>query len=240
MTKLEAIEQRISRRSYLNIPIDSDKLQLLKEAIQSYNHDSGLSLQLIEDGGKTFQGFRKSYGLFHGVRSFIALVGKTSDPDLMEKAGYYGELLVLEATALGLGTCFVGASYDKKNCPCKVEKDESLVCVITIGPVEASQSWKERVIYRMVHIGSGKQDKTYSSNEETPSWFVQGIKAAQLAPSTVNRHPARFSYHSGIATAYVEDTGGSNLIDLGIAKANFELAAGGHFELGNHGMFIKD
>ena len=178
--------------------------------------------------------------MFQGVRSFIALVGKTSDPDLMEKGGYYGELLVLEATALGLGTCFVGASYDKKNSPCKVENDESLVCVITIGPVEASQGWKERMVYRMVHIVSGKQDKTYDSSQEAPAWFIQGIKAAQLAPSAVNRHPARFTYNSGIASAYVENTRGYNLIDLGIAKANFELAAGGHFELGNHGVFVKD
>lgn len=240
MTKLEAIEQRISRRSYLNIPIESDKQQLLKEAIQNYNHASGLSIQIVEDGGIAFQGFRKSYGMFRGVRSFIALIGKKSDPDLMEKAGYYGELLVLEATALGLGTCFVGASYDKKNCPCTVESDEALVCVITVGPVEASQGWKERMVYRMAHIGSGKQNKSYDSSQEVPAWFIHGVKAAQLAPSAINRHPARFSYNSGIASAYVESTGSYNLIDLGIAKANFELAAGGHFKFGNHGIFIKD
>jgi hypothetical protein len=240
MTLLEAIEKRISRRSYLDTLIDPEKLIKIKQAIDKYNAASGLSIQFVEDGGKAFQGFGKSYGMFSGVRSFIALVGKTSDPDLLEKAGYYGELLVLQATALGLGTCFVGGTYDKKSCPCTVKDDEILTCVITIGNVEDTPGFKERMIYRMSHIGSKIQlEKIYEADREAPPWFLDGAKAVMLAPSAVNRHPVRIAYKSGKVSAYVESTQGSNLIDLGIAKANFEIAAGGRFEFGNHGEFTK-
>jgi nitroreductase len=226
MTLLEAIEKRTSRRSYLNTPIEAGKLQKMKDAIHKYNMASGLSIQFVKNGKEAFQGLRKSYGMFHGVRSFIALVGKTSDPDLKEKAGYYGELLVLEATTLGLGTCFVGGTYDKKNCLCKIENHETLVCVITIGNVEDSPGWKEKMIYRMAHRGSIRLEKLYESDQGVPSWFLKGIKAVQAAPSSLNRHPAKFVYQSGMVSAYVENTNGFNLVDLGIAKANFEIASG--------------
>lgn len=240
MTLLEAIEKRISRRSYLDTPIEPEKLSRIKGLIEKYNAVSGMSLQFVEDGSKAFQGFGKSYGMFNGVRSFIALVGKTSDPDLYEKAGYYGELLVLEATVLGLGTCFVGGTYDKKNCPCVVKEDETLTCVITIGNVEDSPGFKEKMIYRMTHIGGKIQlEKIYEADREVPSWFMDGVRAVMLAPSAVNRHPVRVAYKSGKVSAYVENTKSADLMDLGIAKANFEIAAGGRFEFGNHGEFAK-
>ena len=239
MTKLEAIEKRISRRNYQSKSIETDILQKLKASINSYNIESGLSIQFIENGAEVFKGFRKSYGLFHGVRSFIALVGKTLDNDLMEKAGYYGELLVLEATTYGLGTCFVVASYDKKNCPCEVDSDEALIGVITIGPVDDSRGFKEKLVYRMAHRGNIKADQLYNSDQEVPSWFMQGIRAVQIAPSALNIHPVRLSYVSGQVKAYVDKIDGYNLVELGIAKANFEIAAGGNFERGNHGIFNK-
>ncbi len=239
MTMFEAIEKRSSRRSYLNTAIESGKMVKMKEAIQKYNTVSGMSIQLIENGSKAFRNFGKSYGMFSGVRSIIALVGKTSDQNLQEKAGYYGELLVLEASIIGLGTCFVGATYDKKNCPCIVEDDETLVCVITIGNVDDSPGWKERMIHKMNHKGQIQLEGLFDSDQELPSWFIKGMRAVKAAPSAMNRHVPKFSYKSGTVCAYVDKTDGFNLVDLGIAKANFEIAAGGCFETGNHGAFTK-
>lgn len=240
MTLLEAIEKRTSRRSYLDTPIEPEKLTKIKESIDKYNAASGMSIQFIEDGSEAFRGFGKSYGMFSGVRSIIALAGKTSDPDLYEKAGYYGELLVLEATALGLGTCFVGGTYGRKNCPCDLKEDETLTCVITIGNVEDTPGFKEKMIYRMTQLGGTiTPEKVYEADGEVPSWFLDGVRAVMLAPSAVNRHPVRVAYKSGKVFAYVDNTKGANLIDLGIAKANFEIAAGGRFEFGNRGVFTK-
>lgn len=239
MTYLEAIEKRISRRSYLGTPVDDDKAQTLMNSIEKYNKESGLSIQFIKDGREAFQGIRKNYGLLSGVRSFIALVGSKRDPNLEEKAGYYGELLVLEATMLGLGTCFVGASYDKRSCPCIIKEDEALVCVITVGPVEASQGLKEKMIHRMIHLRSIRSEDVCETDQPLPEWLKQGVKAVLLAPSAVNRHPVKLQYKQGKVSAYVENTEGYNLIDLGIAKANFEIATGGRFEWGNPGEFMK-
>ena len=105
MTDLEAIELRHSRRSYLDTPIAKESIDVLKTAIDQYNKISGLSIQFVENGSEAFRGFTSSYGFFSGVQSYIAIIGKTSDTHLKEKAGYYGEKLVLQAVQLSLGTC---------------------------------------------------------------------------------------------------------------------------------------
>ncbi|MGB8451762.1 MAG: nitroreductase family protein [Anaerocolumna sp.] len=56
-------------------------------------------------------------------------------------------------------------------------------------------------------------------------------------PAAVNKQPVKFEFKNGEISAFVEDE--RFLIDLGIAKTHFTLAAGGSFELGNHGKYHK-
>ena len=43
------------------------------------------------------------YGKFENVKNYIAIVGNKND---QEKAGYYGEKIVLKCPELGLNTCW--------------------------------------------------------------------------------------------------------------------------------------
>ena len=133
MNITQAIEIRKSRRSYLGTPIDQSKTALLKSRIEEYNQRSGLTIRFMENGSAAFSGIRKSYGLFKGVRSLFIMKGPANDPYLKEKIGYYGELLILEATALGLGTCWVGGTFDASGI--RKAPGEELICVITVGNV---------------------------------------------------------------------------------------------------------
>lgn len=238
MNYIEAINIRRSRRSYLDTPLPDEKLEHLKRLVSRYNAEGNLSIQLVEDGAKAF-GFGKDYGFFSGVRSLFALVGKSDDPNVREKIGHYGELLVLEATRLGLGTCWVGGTFDRSSDAWKVEEDEMLVGVIPFGNVAAENSLREKLIHKLIHRKTKSVKEFYSSDVDAPDWFLKGIRAVQSAPSAINRQPVRFEYKDGVTTAYVDSYNGFGLIDLGIAKLHFSIAAGGAFELGNHGEFKK-
>ncbi len=240
MDLMEAIEQRSSRRSYLDTPIHPESIAHFKQLLCSFNQESHLSLQWIEDGARSFEGFGKSYGMFTNVRSFFAMVGKEKDIHLKEKIGYYGEQLVLEATKLGLGTCWVGGAFDKKNCPCQKDEDERLICVITVGNVEKERGLKEKTLYKVVHRG-GKSITAMIGTDESilPDWFYRGMKAVQKAPSAANRQPVRFTYKDNTVSAKVGKTDAFQLVDLGIAKCHFEIAAGGKFLLGNGNFWQK-
>lgn len=236
----EAIEMRCSRRTYLDKPIDDEKVVKLETLINEGNKEGNLHLQLVLNDGKTFQGIRKSYGLFTGVQNYIALVGK-EDKSLRERIGYYGERVVLEATRLGLGTCWVGGSFDKKSCNCSVEEGEILIAVIAIGNIPVEYTLKEKIILKAVHGKSKGVTEMYEAEQETSSWFNDGMKAVQKAPSAMNKQPVKFYYKNSIVTAQVHGGKDYQEIDLGIAKLHFEIGAGdGKWQWGNGATFTKE
>ncbi|HET9570062.1 MAG TPA: nitroreductase family protein [Bacteroidales bacterium] len=237
MTKLEAIDERRSRRLYLDKPIEASHLSKIKELIAQYNDEYQLAIRFVEDGSGAFSSFRKSYGLFSGVRNLLVLAGSKTDPNLKEKAGYCGEMLVLEATMLGLGTCWVGGTFDTKNDVFQLTSDEALVCVIPIGHVE-SLSFKEKMVHQMIAGKSKSIEQLMISDAKIPSQYLEAMKAVQKAPSAAYRQPVRFDFKKGTLTVYTEDDGKLNLVDLGIVKAHFEIATGGQFERGNPARFL--
>lgn len=235
----EAIFQRISRRQYLPVAIDPQKVDILLSIIEKYNRESGLSMQFVENGGDAFNGLNKSYGMFGGVRSIIVLKGDKDDVNLEEKLGYWGEYIVLEATRMQLGTCWVGASFDKKSSVFDIAGNEKRICVIPVGSVPSEKTAKERFIRRMSHGKTRPPEYFYTAHTTPPAWFMDGIKAVQVAPSAVNRQKYRFSYKNGEVKAFSEDASQFGMVDLGIAKAHFEIAGGGKFEWGNGARFTK-
>ena len=239
---LSAIKKRCSRRKYTNRPIDSKYVQQLEDSIALYNKESGLNIKLvIGSGAELFNGFRKSYGLFVGVRNYIAMIGGKDLPNRMEKVGRFGEKIILEATAMRLSTCWVGTSYDKKAAATLCSANDTLDCVIAIGYSDKKHSLKERMMEYGMHR-QNKAKKTLTEAEEpVPEWFKQGMDAVYLAPTARNLRPFVFKYKDGQVTASITNPTETAMIDLGIAKLHFELrAGGGSWEYGNGGHYYFD
>lgn len=197
--------------------------------------DRGLRLQIVTGKEEVFAGFKKGYGLFSGVRNYIALVGKREDPHLEEKLGYYGESLVLLATSLGLGTCWVGLELEE-DMDGQVEVDEELKGVIAFGNVKMKPTVREQMIAKGIHMRKSKEIKDMLVSEtKVPNWVVEGMRCVVKAPSSRNRQPVMFYYSSGSVMAKVKE---EEFFDLGIAKLHFEIGAGqGKWDFGNGGIF---
>ncbi len=238
MDLLSAIDHRISRRSYLAQPIDPATKHTLGQYLLGLNAQSSLTFEFIEDGSSAFNGF-KSYGMFSGVRSLLLLKGPISDQNLYEKVGYYGEKAVLFATDLGLGTCWVAGSYDRKNDLFKVPDGEKLVIVVPIGVVKQERTAKEKFFHTLVHRKTKTIGDLLKADCTPPQWMQSAMAAVQKAPSAANRQSVSFTFQKGVLSASVPDTIPTDRIDLGIAKLHFELAGDGHFELGNGAIFRK-
>lgn len=239
MDLMEAIQVRTSRRTYLETPISEDKVKRLEEKINEVNKPGRLGLKLILKEPSAFNKFRKTYGMFKGVQNYILLIGKT-EPDVKEKLGYYGEQLVLLATRLGLGTCWVGGTFDRSIGSAYLKADETFCGVILLGNVEEEKSWKERLISKVTHRKTKAIEEMMKAEGEVPEWFLSGMKAVQKAPSAVNAQPVTFTYQQGIVSAYASGKLGHEKIDLGIAKLHFEIGAGGGtWELKDKGKYIR-
>ena len=214
---------------------------MIASFISEFNAKHQVKMQLVTNNGDAFKGFRKSYGMFSGVKNYVALIGDKADTLGLEKLGYYGEWLILHATTRGLGTCWVGGTFDSTACPVDLSEGESVVCAITVGNVKPKRSVKEKLIHGITHRKSKTVEQMVISDDSLPDWLLSGMEAVRKAPSAVNRQPVLFSYKDDIVTASVKDVNGEGVaLDLGIAKLHFEIGSGGgSWEFGNGGGFKR-
>lgn len=230
MTLLEAIDYRVSRRSYLSKSIEKSKIDVLQQIIEKINNEFNVSFSLIEDGVELFKTIKKNYGMFRGVRSFLVVKGKKNDPFLYEKLGYCGELLVLEATTIELGSCWIGIDYDQKKANIDTTEDEHVACLISLGYATEKLSFKENLIRKVLHRKTKPLTQFYTSDATPPQWFIDGIVAVSKAPSAINRQKYIFDFFNNHIKTRATDNGKYDQLDLGIAKAHFALATKGFFD----------
>lgn len=215
MITFETILNRHSVRAYLDKGLSLETIQALEEKIEACNKAAKLHFQLVTNEKTAFNGILARYGKFSNVSNYIVLVGKKGNL-IKQDIGYYGEELALFAQSLGLNTCWVAMSYSS-HCVKKyitLEEDEAIYSVLALGYGKTQ--------------GSTRKSKTIEDlsvvDSEMPSWFIEGMKAVQLAPSALNKQPVRF-YLKGQEVKAKALGGGYSQIDLGIAKYHFEIIA---------------
>lgn len=214
MDILEAMQLRHSVRSYLEKPLEDDKKCTLQNEIDAINRESGLHIQLVTHEPKAFDSLMAHYGKFSGVTNYIALVGKKSR-DLDERCGYYGERLVLLAQQLGLNTCWVAMTYKKIPGAFQVASGEKLTVVIALG-YGATQGVPHK---------SKPVESVAKVSGTAPDWFLNGVRAALLAPTAMNQQKFTFTLEHEKVQAKA-GAGFYTKVDLGIAKYHFEAGAG--------------
>lgn len=215
MDLLEAIKNRHSVRKYLDKQIDETTRKELTSFMDECNRESGMNIQINYDEPTAFQSMLAKYGKFENVNNYIALVGKDNN-ELEQLAGYYGEKIVIKAQQLGLNTCWVALSFNKRKTKkvIDINSGEKLLMVISLGYGE-NQGF--------AHKEKDVKD-FYTASSEVPQWFLDGIKASSLAPTARNQQKFKFHYDNGI----VELTSGSGIYsktDMGIVKYHFEVGA---------------
>lgn len=213
MEILEIMKQRHSVRQYFDKPIEQEKQIILNKLTEEINKKTNLHIQIFYEEPKCFDSFMAHYGKFSGVKNYIALVGKKS-PKLDELLGYYGEKLVLKAQELGLNTCWVAMTHGKSKA--KIEKDEKLVCLISLGYGTTNG---------IEHKNKTLQNVCNYSNT-LPQWFLDGMEAALLAPTAMNQQKFFFELLSNNKVKASCKIGFYTKLDLGIVKYHFQLGAG--------------
>lgn len=214
MDLIEAMERRHSVRQYESRRLPEEVVREIRAEIASCNQLGNLNVQLVVDEPRAFDGFLAHYGKFSGVENYIAVVGKKSG-DLEERCGYYGQRVVLRIQQLGLNTCWVGLTYSKVKGAFLLGAGEKLVALIAFGYGKT-----QGVAHKSKDVG-----RVSSGFDGAPQWFQEGVRAALLAPTSMNQQKFHFSYQEGGVQAR-PGMGFNTKLDLGIAKYHFELAAG--------------
>lgn len=153
---------------------------------------------------------------------------------MQEEVGYTGEGIILEATALGLNTCWVAGFFRPENVASlvKIQDNERVLAVTPVGYANGFESLGERLMtgFGLTHrrlplsklIDGGRVDNM-------PEWVKVALEAARLAPSAVNRQPWGFEIDGSGITVFVRTSGPefnvSKRLDCGIAMLHIEVAA---------------
>lgn len=230
-----AISVRRSRRRFDPTPLENTLLERMRSVCEGFRPFPGVRAVLVTQSAENvFKGFAGSYGKVKNAPAFIAFIGRGDDHAVQEKVGYMGEGIVLEATALGLGTCWIGGFFRPETAAslAEVAEGELVLAVTPLGMVAKDWNLEERI---MTGFGRNHQRKPVAElasgppESEWPVWVKEALVAARLAPSAVNRQPWRFAVEEEAVTVAVDKPGDtfhvSKRLDCGIAMLHLELGA---------------
>ena len=252
----DLIKIRTSTRSFDGKPIDPLKLQKLKDYIEYINSETEINVRFTlttneensKDGKKL-----GTYGIISGANSFIIGILHKDEKDSVE-FGYLFEKIVLFATDLDLGTCWMGGTFSKSNFENNIElsEDEFIPIVSPVG----NKKEKPKIFDKIMRAGAGsdkrkpwdelfsEEDGSVPLNESTAGLYSIPLEMIRLGPSASNKQPWRvikdgkaFHFFLSRNKGYGIPSYDMQKNDMGIAKCHFELSSK---ELELKGSWVQD
>lgn len=238
---LEQLRSRHSVRNYEPQVLSHEIMDELSGLVEAINirYSDALRFAMVYDDPNAFNLFEKHYGTFSGVQNYAVAIIKPQNPNAKEIAGYAGQELAMRAQALGLATCFIGATYDSTELNLHLKDGEEVSFLLTIGKAaqDAKVNNHPSLSPEQFYDSSTAFFNLEEAEKRIPSLAV-GLDALACAPSGMNKQPVRVwlaedtFLHAGLA-----ETTDYSLTDLGIAKFNFQAVVPGVWEWGVGGRF---
>ena len=169
----DAMKVRSSVRKYTGAP-DKEQLDRLGALCRMLSWQ-GITVRMFKGPGLRSQ--------IKGTDVYAVIIAKKGTP--MEMEGFMGEALVLEATAMGLGTCWLGAGFhaDVISRNVNLQNDEVVHCVIALGKCSPEQkAHKRKDVVKLC----GKTEEELAA---LGVWQKEAVLAPRIAPSAVNLQP---------------------------------------------------
>jgi nitroreductase len=246
----DIIKERTSWRTYTNVPLEHD----VREKIVNLMKDNDFGSPFSNQAGKArfellnipeFDPSEKNnlgtYGTIEGAQNFIVGVIEKSKYD-REHFGYIMESIILAATDLGLGTVWLGGTFNRSLFSAKInKKDNEIVPAITPIGYPAARTSKEITIrsYAKADKRFPWEKLFFEGDFSTPlqaekNYFTL-IENVRLGPSAGNFQPWRIIKDPGednfhFYIYYADDKIGKvynvfKRLDIGIAVSHFNLTA---------------
>ena len=218
MITVETIRERHSVREYDGKPLSRAEFDALGAVVEEFVRESGLDIQLVGDNSEVFNVIAR-FGLIRGCRTHVAFVVddvKAGDVASDEAIGYWGQKIVLAAQDMGLNTCWCAlCSRQKSHAVVAPGKKIRLIIAVGHGKTQGF-SRKTKSVEALSSVECAK----------APAWFAAAMEAAQLAPTAMNNQNFKITLLSDGKTVRIDALqSGLNVIDEGIVRCNFEIAA---------------
>jgi hypothetical protein len=249
----DLIHRRYSCRTFKRESIPTQLLSGLSAYINNLPHGpfgSSIRYLIVGNKGTDPETLRRlgTYGFIRNPAAFIVGISREESHSL-EDFGYQMESIVLKATDLDLGSCWLGGTFTKSTFASRANlaEGETIPSVVAIGIPAHHKGWVERAA--RIHVGSDRRlpwnDLFFhgrgqeSLSRESAGEYALPLSMVRLAPSASNRQPWRILKEDDQWHFYLQrapryppvvlrfGAGVADLqrIDLGIAMAHFQLSA---------------
>ena len=238
MTVTETIKNRRSVRNYTGEPLNGAHKILITDFINRLKAPfdaPSIRIQLIHAHQRKGKVRLGTYGFIGGASDFLTLVyEKDSSFPLMEEAAAYAfEQVILYCTKLGLGTCWLGGSFSRKDFAGQVnlKPNEILRIVSPVGYINPTLRFTERLFgSKGKHLSRKPFEKLFFKRTfleplypEDADIYEDPLEMVRIAPSANNQQPWRIIL-DGYTLHFYQHLSviGFSAIDLGIALCHFE------------------
>lgn len=246
----KTVKSRRSVRTYEEVSLSTEEKEQIDAYINSLSNPFSVdvSFRLLESKASV-KG--EKLGI-KGARDFIGATVAEGELAL-EALGYSFEKLILYATSLGLGTCWLGGTFNRSEFASAMDfkENEPLQAISPIGVPSDKKRISESIVRWIAKANKRKdwnelffkQDCTQPLAQNDAGEYAFPLEMLRLAPSAANEQPWRIiqekdTYHFYEAKTLKDNKLGIDIqrIDIGIAACHFHLSA---LEKGLEGRFEK-
>ncbi|HPI93700.1 MAG TPA: nitroreductase family protein [Deltaproteobacteria bacterium] len=242
----DIIRIRRSWRSYRPDPVsgqDKERIRSFLSGLDCPPFGSTVRLVLADALAQGMGRVKGTYGVVTGASTFLIGALRPSEGGY-EDFGYLFESAVLAMTSLGLGTCWLGGSFNRGLFADMIglEEGEIIPAISPVGIAAERRSVVDRLFVFSVGSRSRKpfselfflDDFGATGVSDFAGAYALPLEMVRLGPSATNRQPWRVVMKDGSLHFYLARTRGYSLlfgevdlqrVDMGIAMCHFELAA---------------
>lgn len=248
---IDTIKLRKSIRTYEQKTINDEHLSLLQQYINKEENLVGpiggkAKFEIIEVSNNiSNKGIKLgTYGFIKNHQGYIVGISENSKTALLQ-FGYIFEKLILYATQLGLGTCWMGGTFNRTSFKKELElnNDEFIPCISSIGYPKEKQRIFDKTLRYVTKADNKKAWEELFFNENFNQSLSKAdagqlaipIEMIRLGPSASNKQPwriilskdkKRIHFYLSHTSNYSGNKLGFDMqvIDIGIAMCHFELA----------------
>lgn len=231
MDIIEAIEERRSVRTFNGVPVSPDmRAKLVKSIADAHDPFGGrVTIRLKEFDNK--REYRPgTYGIIRGAVDFF-LIGMADDVQSALSVGFIFEQIILHAKQLGLGTCWIGATFNSSDfdrdeiwpdgeqlkivCPVGIAKNPGIVEKLARLAVRSNGREPFDELFR-----NADRDSTRIGHDNR---FRKALEMMRLAPSSANSQPWRAIVDGLTVHFYCRQKNSWSMLDCGIGLCHFSL-----------------
>lgn len=243
MNIIEAITSRHSVRTFNGAALTQAHQTALAEAIRTATDPWGgdVTIRLAEFDLE--RGYRPStYGMIRGARTFFLVAIGAGDASALS-AGFRFQQIVLKAWQLGLGCCWIAATFKGSDFDRGQQwpAGETLKIVCPVGTPA-----RPTLLNRLISTAFGSRNRKptdrlfflddFSRPVPADNRFYEALAMLRLAPSSTNSQPWRALVTGDTVHFYYKPASQLSILDCGIGLCHFHKTEQFH---GREGRFIR-